>query len=54
MVTGEQIRVGSFTPRLRPDGALDPDCVAIVLETAAGRVLHTGDWKLDQARPSTA
>ena len=24
-----------------------PDCVAIVLDTAAGRVLHTGDWKLD-------
>ena len=24
-----------------------PDCVAIVVETPAGRVLHTGDWKLD-------
>ena len=24
-----------------------PDCVAIVVETAAGLVLHTGDWKLD-------
>jgi ribonuclease J len=24
-----------------------PDCVAIVVETEAGRVLHTGDWKLD-------
>ncbi len=24
-----------------------PDAVAIVIETPAGRVLHTGDWKLD-------
>ena len=24
-----------------------PDCVAILVETSAGRVLHTGDWKLD-------
>jgi ribonuclease J len=24
-----------------------PDAVAYVIETAAGRVLHTGDWKLD-------
>jgi ribonuclease J len=24
-----------------------PDCVGILFETAAGRVFHTGDWKLD-------
>ena len=24
-----------------------PDAMAVVVETAAGRVLHTGDWKLD-------
>ena len=24
-----------------------PDAVAIVIDTPAGRVLHTGDWKLD-------
>jgi ribonuclease J len=24
-----------------------PDCVAVVLETAAGRIVHTGDYKID-------
>ena len=24
-----------------------PDCVAIVIEMSAGRVLHTGDWEFD-------
>src|SRR5207247_9416609 len=24
-----------------------PDAVAVVVETSAGRVVHTGDWKLD-------
>ncbi len=24
-----------------------PDCVAVVLETSAGRIVHTGDYKLD-------
>ena len=24
-----------------------PDCVGILVETGAGRVMHTGDWKLD-------
>ena len=24
-----------------------PDCVGIAIETSAGRVFHTGDWKLD-------
>ena len=24
-----------------------PDCVGVVVETGAGRVFHTGDWKLD-------
>ena len=46
-VTGEQIRVGSFTLDFVRMAHSIPDCVAIVLETAAGRVLHTGDWKLD-------
>ncbi len=43
----EEIRVGSFTLDFVRMAHSIPDCVAIVLETAAGRVLHTGDWKLD-------
>ena len=45
----EPIRVGSFTLDFVRMAHSIPDCVAIVLETAAGRVLHTGDWKLDHA-----
>ena len=46
-VTNEQIQVGSFTLDFVRMAHSIPDCVAVVLETAAGRVLHTGDWKLD-------
>ena len=45
--TGKQIRVGSFTLDFVRVAHSIPDCVAVVLETAAGRVVHTGDWKLD-------
>ena len=46
-MTNEVIRVGSFTLDFVRMAHSIPDCVAVVLETAAGRVLHTGDWKLD-------
>ncbi|MCP9484852.1 MAG: ribonuclease J [Gaiellaceae bacterium MAG52_C11] len=39
--------VGSFTLDFVRVAHSIPDCVAIVLETGAGRVVHTGDWKLD-------
>ena len=41
------IEVGSFTLDFVRVAHSIPDCVAIVLETDAGRVVHTGDWKLD-------
>ena len=44
---GGRIQVGSFTLDFVRMAHSIPDCVAVVLETAAGRVLHTGDWKLD-------
>ncbi|MEO5576654.1 MAG: ribonuclease J [Gaiellaceae bacterium] len=46
-VPNEQIQIGSFKLDFVRMAHSIPDCVAIVLETAAGRVLHTGDWKLD-------
>ena len=44
---GKQIQVGSFALDFVRVAHSIPDCVAVVLETAAGRVVHTGDWKLD-------
>ena len=45
--TGKKIQIGSFTLDFVRVAHSIPDCVAVVLETAAGRVVHTGDWKLD-------
>jgi ribonuclease J len=46
-VPNQKIAIGSFTLDFVRMAHSIPDCVAIVLDTAAGRVLHTGDWKLD-------
>ena len=46
-VTSEPIQIGSFRLDFVRMAHSIPDCVAIVLDTPAGRVLHTGDWKLD-------
>ena len=45
--TGKKIQIGSFSLDFVRVAHSIPDCVAVVLETAAGRVVHTGDWKLD-------
>src|SRR5919201_2645898 len=44
---GAPIELGSFRAEFIRVAHSIPDSVAVVLETAAGRVLHTGDWKLD-------
>ncbi len=44
---GEPLVLGSFTLRFVRMAHSIPDAVAVVVETTAGRVLHTGDWKLD-------
>ena len=41
------LELGSFRIELVRVAHSIPDSVALVLETDAGRVVHTGDWKLD-------
>jgi ribonuclease J len=41
------LELGSFRAEFVRVAHSVPDAVAVVLETEAGRILHTGDWKLD-------
>ena len=41
------LRLGPFSLEFVRMAHSIPDAVAIVIDTEAGRVLHTGDWKLD-------
>ena len=43
----DPLHIGPFTVELVRVAHSIPDSVALVIETAAGRVVHTGDWKLD-------
>ena len=46
---GQEFRPGSIACRFVHVTHSIPDANALVLETEFGRVLHTGDWKLDPA-----
>ncbi len=43
----EPLELGPFRIELVRVAHSIPDSVALVIETGAGRVVHTGDWKLD-------
>jgi ribonuclease J len=43
----EPLELGPFKVELVRVAHSIPDSVALVIETGAGRVVHTGDWKLD-------
>ena len=45
---GEQIQVGSFGVEFLAVNHSIPDAMAVAITTDAGRVLHTGDFKVDQ------
>jgi ribonuclease J len=44
---GSPVELGPFTLEFVRMAHSVPDSVGIAVETAAGRVFHTGDWKLD-------
>jgi ribonuclease J len=44
----DPLELGPFTVELVRMAHSIPDAVALVFETPAGRVVHTGDWKLLQ------
>ncbi len=44
---GDPVEIGPFRISFVRVAHSVPDCVSVVIETPAGRVLHTGDWKLD-------
>jgi ribonuclease J len=44
---GEPVELGPFTAEFIRVAHSIPDAVAIVLDTPGGRILHTGDYKLD-------
>jgi len=44
---GEPMQLGPFRVSFVRMAHSIPDAVAVVVDTSAGRVLHTGDWKLD-------
>lgn len=46
---GEPFRVGPFGFEFVPVAHSIPEANALVIETPAARVFHTGDWKLDSA-----
>lgn len=47
MVVGQPFRVGPFTIEAINVAHSIPESCALAITTSAGRVIHTGDWKLD-------
>ncbi|MDA4846796.1 ribonuclease J [Hoeflea poritis] len=46
---GDTFEVGPFTIEAVPVNHSIPEPVSLVISSPAGRVIHTGDWKIDEA-----
>ena len=46
---GSRFNIGPFDVDLVAVSHSIPECNAVFLRTAAGNVLHTGDWKFDSS-----
>ena len=46
---GETFEVGPFSIEAVPVNHSIPEPVSLIINTPAGRVIHTGDWKIDEA-----
>ena len=48
MAPRDRVQVGPFTIEFLRVTHSMPDCVALAIETPAGTIVHTGDFKIDQ------
>ncbi|MEM6463496.1 MAG: ribonuclease J [Pseudomonadota bacterium] len=46
---GDSFRIGPFSIEAVPVSHSIPEPVSLIINTPAGRIIHTGDWKIDPA-----
>ena len=46
---GERFEIGPFSIEAVPVNHSIPEPVSLIINTPAGRLIHTGDWKIDEA-----
>ena len=46
---GERFEIGPFSIEAVPVNHSIPEPVSLIINTPAGRIIHTGDWKIDEA-----
>lgn len=46
---GDQFEIGPFSIEAVPVNHSIPEPMSLIIDTPAGRIIHTGDWKIDEA-----